>query len=105
MPSPERSLAEVWTDWWRPWMPPGAPWPAAWDYWTDAAQRTVLFWDVMRKRGNAFLEREEQGKPPVLVFEHEMVLDGRTLERPVNYFLVRIVPRPGRIRILGSARS
>ena len=95
MPSPERSLAEVWTDWCRPWMPPGAPWQAAWDYWTDAAQRTVLFWDVMRKRGNAFLEREAQGKPPVLVFAHEMVLDGRTLERPVNYFLVRIIPLAG----------
>jgi hypothetical protein len=95
MPSPERSLAEVWTDWWRPWVPPATPWQAAWDYWTDAAQRTVLFWDVMRKRGNAFLEREEQGKPPVLVFEHEMVLDGRTLERPVNYFLVRIIPPQG----------
>jgi hypothetical protein len=95
MPSPERSLAEVWTDWWRPWMPAGTLWRAGWDYWTDAAQRTLLFWDVMRKRGNAFLEREEQGKPPVLVFEHEMVLDGHTLERPVNYFLVRITPPAG----------
>jgi Protein of unknown function (DUF3141) len=72
-----------------------APWQAAWDYWIDAAQRTVLFWDVMRKRGNQFLEHEEKGKPPVLVFEHEMVLDGRTLERPVNYFLVRIIPPAG----------
>jgi hypothetical protein len=71
------------------------PWQAAWDYWADAAQRTVLFWDVMRKRGNQFLEHEEKGKPPVLVFEHEMVLDGRTLERPVNYFLVRIIPPAG----------
>jgi hypothetical protein len=74
---------------------PFAPWQAAWDYWLDAAQRTVLFWDVMRKRGNQFLEHEEKGKPPVLFFQHEMVLDGRTLERPVNYFLVRIVPPAG----------
>jgi hypothetical protein len=70
-------------------------WQHAWEYWTDAAQRTVLFWDVMRKRGNQFLEHEAKGKPPVLVFEHDMVLDGRTLERPVNYFLVRIVPPAG----------
>jgi hypothetical protein len=76
-------------------VPPVAPWQAAWDYWTDAAQRTVLFWDVMRQRGNLLLEQEAKGKPPVLVFEHEMVLDGRTLERPVNYFLVRIVPPAG----------
>ena len=71
------------------------PWQAVWDYWVDAGQRTVLFWDVMRKRGNAFLEHEAAGKPPVLAFEHEMVVDGRSLERPVNYFLVRIVPPRG----------
>ena len=69
-------------------------WRAAWEYWVDAGQRTVLFWDVMRKRGNAYLEHEAAGKPPVLAFGHEMVLDGRTLERPVNYFLVRIVAPP-----------
>jgi hypothetical protein len=71
------------------------PWQAAWEYWVDAAQRTVLFWDVMRKRGNTFLEHEAAGKPLVLAFDHEMVLDGRTLENPVNYFLVRIVPPAG----------
>ena len=27
-----------------------------WDYWVDAAQRTVLFWDVLRKRGNQAIE-------------------------------------------------
>jgi hypothetical protein len=79
----------------EPFSLPFAPWHAAWEYWIDAAQRTVLFWDTMRKRGNQFLEHEQKGKPPVLVFEHEMVLDGRTLERPVNYFLVRIIPPAG----------
>src|SRR5437773_6806480 len=49
----------------------------------------------MRKRGNMFLEHEAKGKPPVLAFEHEMVLDGRTLGRPVNYYLVRIIPPAG----------
>ena len=87
MPAHERSQLEVWAAF--------TPWQAAWDYWVDAAQRTVLFWDVMRQRGNTFLEHEAKGKPPVLAFEHEMVLDGRTLERPVNYFLVRIVPPDG----------
>ena len=94
-PASDRSKVDVWTEWWRPWMAPLAPWQAAWDYWTDAAQRTVLFWDVMRKRGNQFLDLEAKGKPPVLFFEHEIVVDGRTLERPVNYFLVRIVPPAG----------
>ena len=70
-------------------------WQAAWEYWVDACQRTILFWDVMRQRGNTFLEHEEKGKPPLLVFDHQMVLDGRTLDPPVNYFLVRIVPPAG----------
>jgi uncharacterized protein DUF3141 len=95
MPASQESKAEFWVEWWRPWASPFAPWQAAWDYWTDVAQRTVLFWDVMRKRGNLLLEQEEKGKPPVLIFEHEMVLDGGTLERPVNYFLVRIIPPAG----------
>jgi pimeloyl-ACP methyl ester carboxylesterase len=33
--------------------------------------------------------------PPVLRFEHEVVMDGRSLERPVNYALLRIVPPAG----------
>lgn len=65
------------------------------EYVTDSAQRSVLFWDVLRKRGNIAVEHFEQGKPPLLAFEHEMVLDGRTLDRPVNYALLRILPRPG----------
>jgi pimeloyl-ACP methyl ester carboxylesterase/tellurite resistance protein len=78
-----------------------APWPAsgftkdAWDYWVDACQRTVLFWDVLRKRGNQAVEHYRAGKPPVLVFEYDMIMDGRQLERPVNYALVRIRPEAG----------
>jgi pimeloyl-ACP methyl ester carboxylesterase len=55
----------------------------------------VLFWDVLRKRGNQAIEHYKAGKPPVLVFDYEMVVDGRQLERPVNYALVRIKPEPG----------
>lgn len=64
------------------------------DYVTDSMQRSVLFWDILRKRGNIMIEHYEQGKPPLLAFEHEMVLDGRTLERPANYALLRILPQP-----------
>ena len=49
----------------------------------------------MRQRGNDFVEHEPAGKPPLLHFEYEMVVDGRTLERPVNYALVRIMPPEG----------
>jgi len=64
-------------------------------YAVDLAQRSVLFWDALRRRGNNFIEHEQQGLPPVLHFEHETVMDGRTLDRPVNYALLRIVPPAG----------
>ena len=63
-----------------------------WEYWVDAVQRQILYLDVMRRRGNQFLEHQSEGNPPVLQFEHEMLIDGRTLERPCNYALLRIVP-------------
>ena len=68
---------------------------AAIDYWTDAWQRTILTWDVLRERGNQYLEHERSGKPPLLVFDYEIVVDGRNLERPANYALARIKPPPG----------
>jgi hypothetical protein len=67
----------------------------AMDYAVDATQRSILFWDTMRRAGNAFVEHEKDGCPPVLVFEWEMLVDGRTLPRPCNYALVRIVPPAG----------
>jgi hypothetical protein len=75
---------------------------APWDLWAsgaqyavDFAQRSLIFWDTLRQRGNNFIEHERQGLPPVLRFEHELVMDGRTLPRPVNYALLRIVPPEG----------
>jgi len=44
------------------------------------ARRPLL--DTLRQRGNRFLEHERAGKPPVLHFDHEMVLDGRCLDNP-----------------------
>ena len=65
------------------------------EYMTDAAQRTVLFWDVMRQRGNQYREHLAETAPNVLDYSVELVIDGRTLERPVNYGLVRVVPPKG----------
>src|SRR5262245_33353544 len=55
------------------------------EYMVDAAQRTVLFWDVMRQRGNQYQEHVSEEVPHVLDYAPELVIDGRTLERPVNY--------------------
>ena len=77
----------------------------AMDYWIDRTQRSVLFWDVMRKRGNAYLDHFEAGQPPVLVFDYEMVMDGRIFDEPVNYALVRILNRRKGMERRGKKRD
>lgn len=68
---------------------------AASDYWRDAFERSVLYIDVMRLRGNQYLEHIEKTKPNVLGFEAEVLMDGRDLPRQVNYELLRILPPEG----------
>src|SRR6516164_10101390 len=68
---------------------------AAFEYMTDAAQRSVLFFDVMRQRGEQYREHLAESVPNVLSYKAELVMDGRTLKRPVNYFLVRVIPPAG----------
>ena len=70
-------------------------WPDWYDYAMDAAQRSILFWDTIRQRGNNFVEHASAGLTPVLHFAYETVVDGRRLARPVNYALVRILPPEG----------
>lgn len=66
---------------------------AAVEYWIDSVQRTLLYTDILRKRGNMYLEHARLGHPPVLIFDYEMVMDGRILDKPVNYSLIRILER------------
>src|SRR5437868_3081786 len=68
--------------------------PAGWlaAYCIDAAQRTVLFWDTLRQRGDQYREHQARAAPHVLNYDVELVIDGRTLERPVNYALARVIP-------------
>ncbi len=65
------------------------------EYLTDAAQRTVLFWDVMRQRSDQYYAQRAKNVPNVLNFDAELVLDARGFAKPVNYLLVRIKPQPG----------
>ena len=62
-------------------------------YGLDTAQRSVLFLDIIRKRGNTYLEHVRNGQPPVLAFPYDIIFDGRTLDRPANYALVQIKDR------------
>jgi pimeloyl-ACP methyl ester carboxylesterase len=65
------------------------------EYLIDAGQRAVLYWDVMRRRGNQYLEHMAETVPHVLQFECELVLSGKSLPRPVNYGIVKIHPPEG----------
>ncbi|MEM0907200.1 MAG: DUF3141 domain-containing protein [Pseudomonadota bacterium] len=64
-------------------------------YMRDAMERSILVVDVMRERGDNFLEHEAAGCPPVLAYDYEVVVDGRDLPRPCNYQLLRIIPPKG----------
>lgn len=68
---------------------------AAIDYARDAAQRSILFLDVMRRRGAGYREHAAQVVPNVLDYEVELVMDGRSLPRPVNYVMARVIPPDG----------
>jgi pimeloyl-ACP methyl ester carboxylesterase/plasmid stabilization system protein ParE len=67
-------------------------WRDAMGYAVDAAQRHLLFWDTVRRRGNDWIAHERAGKPPLLHYDYELLADARTFERPCAYALLRIVP-------------
>ena len=59
-------------------------------YQLDLWQRSVLFLDILRERGNNMLDHEQAGLPPLLDFPYETVLDARSFAKPANYALLRI---------------
>lgn len=61
-----------------------------WRYQLDFWQRSMLFVDTLRERGDNMLAHEEAGLPPLLSFAHETIMDARKFERPANYALLRI---------------
>lgn len=63
------------------------------EYLYDMSQRWVLFGDIIRKRGNTYLDHLKQDHPPILAFNYDIISDGRTQERPVNFQLVKIIDR------------
>jgi hypothetical protein len=59
-------------------------------YLTDASERSILFWDTLRQRADNMIAHERAGKPPLLDFDYELILDARRFPRPANYALLRI---------------
>lgn len=65
------------------------------EYWRDFAQRSILFLDILHRRGNQYEEMRARPINSVLIYDFEIVLRGDTLPRPVNYALVRVIPPAG----------
>lgn len=66
------------------------PLPELLAYQRDVWERWVLFLDTLRQRADDMLAHERAGKPPLLDFNYELILDARRFERPANYALLRI---------------
>lgn len=75
--------------------PQSAGWSQAANFLVDAGQRSILFWDTLRQRGNQYLEYLEGGVTHVLDYDFDLIVEGRALSQPVNYSLVRIRPKEG----------
>ncbi len=68
---------------------------SALEYLVDTGQRSVLFLDVMRQRGLQYREHLVETAPHVLDYTVELIDDGRKMNPPVNYALVRVAPPAG----------
>ena len=59
-------------------------------YQRDVWERSILFVDTLRQRADDLLAHDRAGKPPLLDFDYELILDARRFETPANYALLRI---------------
>ena len=65
------------------------------DYVRDFWERSVLFLDILRQRGNQREEMLAHGVTSVLAYDSELVMRGDELPHPVNYSLLRVIPPEG----------
>ena len=59
-------------------------------YQRDVLERTILFFDTLRRGEKTQFKPGRGAPPPVLNFKYEMLLDARQFDRPANYALLRI---------------
>jgi len=80
---PDKKQVQVWSDWQKQLS----------EYLVDSVQRSIIFTDILRKRGNNYIKHIRSGQPPVLTFNYEMILNAKNFKHPANYALVRISDR------------
>jgi hypothetical protein len=59
-------------------------------YQRDVWERWILFIGTLRQRADDLLAHDRAGKPPLLDFDYELILDACRFEKPANYALLRI---------------
>lgn len=74
---------------------PGNPLTDLLAYQVDFWQRSVLFLDALRERGDDMLDHQRQNMPPLLIFDYELLLDARRFEDPANYALLKVTGAEG----------
>jgi pimeloyl-ACP methyl ester carboxylesterase/tellurite resistance protein len=71
---------------------------SAWQaYAIDATQRGILSLEALREVGNTVVTQIQgpNDAHPVLLYDYDVIIDGKALPRPVNYLLVQIRPTNG----------
>ncbi len=64
-------------------------------YLRDTGERSILTMDALRESSDNFFDHQAKGCPPVLIYDYEVVMEGRNLARPCNYMLLKIIPPEG----------
>lgn len=80
---------------WQKMYTPEGLWQEWLSYSTDSSKRLLQTVDVLKERGDIFLEHELAGCPPVLDYDYHVIMDASKFERPCNYVLLRIEPPEG----------
>lgn len=80
---------------WQKTYTPERLWQEWLSYSTDSSKRLLQTADVLKERGDIFLEHELAGCPPVLDYDYQVIMDASKFERPCNYVLLRIEPPEG----------
>lgn len=80
---PDKKQVQEWSDWQKHLN----------EYLVDSVQRSIIFTDILRKRGNNYIKHIRSGQPPVLTFNYELILNAKNFKHPANYALVRISDR------------
>jgi len=62
------------------------------EYARDFWERSILFLDILRQRGNQREAMLAHQATSVLIYETELVMRGDELPHPVNYTLLRVIP-------------